>query len=141
LRSLQLQGNLPLMAQRHKPPPSPQRHPFLESSFIGAFSLLALGVAVGFSLMLAKILVLLGLIVVWVSALLALSIYAKHYIRVYSAIKNGKRYQSGPGAIELLVSLAAIIMVVAISPVLYFANAGEEIQLNKAEMRVPSRSW
>jgi uncharacterized membrane protein YidH (DUF202 family) len=86
--------------------------------------------------MLAKILVLPGLLVVWASALLALSIYAKHYRSVFSAIKNGKRYQSGPGAIELLISLAAIVTVVAISPVLYFANASEEIQLNKAEVRL-----
>jgi hypothetical protein len=124
------------MAPRHKPAPAPHRHPFLESRFVGACSLLALGVAVGFSLMLAKILVLFGLIIVVGSAFAAFSIYAKHYRSVYSAVKNGKRYQSGPGAIELLVSLAAIMLVVAISPVLYFANASEEIQLHKAEVRL-----
>jgi len=111
------------------------KHPFLEPRFLAACTIIGLGVTFGFTLMAAKILVLIGLIASLASAFGAISIYAKHYRAVYLTIANGKKYQ-GPRAVELFVSFAIIVTVIVISPILYVANIGEEIQLNKAELRL-----
>lgn len=126
----------PMANRKRLPPPKPkEEHPFLEMRFLAVCTLVALGAGVGIALMLAKILVLLGLILALASAVGGFSIYARHYYNVYTTIKNKRKYQ-GPGAIELLVSFAVIVVVTVISPIVYFANADEELQLNKAELRL-----
>lgn len=120
--------------------PKRQEHPLVEPRLVAAVGLIALGAGVGVGLMLARILVVLGLILALVSAIGVLSIYWKHFGHLYTCLKKKQRYD-GPGLIELLIAVVMITVVTVIAPVIYLNVQAEEIILNRAEIRLDGLSF
>jgi hypothetical protein len=112
-----------------------QEHPLVEPRLVAAVGLVALGAGVGIGLMLARILVLPGLILALASAIGVLSIYSKHFAYLYRCLKKKQRYD-GPGLIELLIAVVMITVITVLAPVIYLNVQAEEIILNRAEIRL-----
>jgi hypothetical protein len=115
--------------------PKREEHPFVEPRFVAAGGLMALGLAVGWGLMFARILVVVGLVVALASSVAVISIYVPHFKRAYRALKKREKYE-GAGLVELIVAVVMVTMVAVLSPVIYLNVQADEISLNRAELRL-----
>ena len=107
----------------------------MEPRFLAACSLIGLGAAIGITLMVARILVTPGLVIVLLAICGSFLIYAKHFRKVYIVLRKGTKY-TGPSPIELLSVAGIMVLLLIILPVIYSKNIAEEIQLNRAELRL-----
>jgi len=112
-----------------------REHPLVEPRLVTAVGLIAVGAGIGFGLMLARILILIGLILALASAIGVLSIYWSHFRRLYHDLQLKQKYD-GPGLIELLIAVVMITTVTVLAPVIYLNVQAEEIILNRAEIRL-----
>jgi hypothetical protein len=110
-------------------------HPLLRPKLLAVIGLLGFGYGIGFALMLAKILILIGLLISLASSAGVIWIYWDDLKSAYRALNNRIPY-SGTTAKELVISLLIIAVVTPSAIHLYFHQNSPERQFGKALLAV-----
>jgi low temperature requirement protein LtrA len=108
-----------------------ETHPLVEPRVVAAIGAVALGCGIGFGLMLAKQLILIGLVLSLMSAVAMLWIYWKYIAKSYQALKNKEIYD-GVGVAELTVAIGIIIAIILLSVPIYVIESRPEPIINRA---------
>lgn len=119
------------------PAPPDQIHPLVEPRIVAAVGLVALGGGVGVGLMLAKILIVWGLLLALLCAAGIIWIYFQHYWAAYKALTDSKKYH-GPSVKELAISFFMVAVLVPLSISVFVISSKEEPNLNRASVMLSS---
>jgi hypothetical protein len=111
----------------------PETHPLAEPRVAAAIAVVALGCGIGFSLMLAKVFMAIGVAISLASALSVLWIYWRHFKGFYRSIGLTTVYAE-VSITELVVAVIVIIVVIVLSPAIYIVESQEVPIVNRAIM-------